>query len=320
MTVLKMKVVMINDCAYIAETLLKNMPPNLEKEHLKRTRGVWSKTFGLAYRIYKAKGDVYHAHYLLQDCYLASILGKKPLVGSAHGSDLKQQIRSRKWGRIVRHNLKACDRILVSQPTLMDIAKQYNEKAEYFPIPYDPSTFYEKPIHEDREKKMVLIASAQDFAVKGTDKFLQALALISKPITIKAIRFGRNLAEAQQLANRLNLKVDFIERVAHEKINELYWESDIVLGSFGVGQLDTVAIEAMASGRPVVHSVAKKFLPTCPLEELQTPEETSELISRFLWNKDEARSRVQKQLDYVVPTHSATVRVERLLKIYSEIV
>jgi len=314
-----MKVVMINDCAFIAETLLKNLPPNLEKEHIKRTRGLWSKTFGLAYRIHRAKGDVYHAHYLLQDCYLASVLGKKPLVGSAHGSDLRQQIRSRKWGRIVRHNLKACDRILVSQPTLMETARQYNERAEYFPIPYDPNTFYGKPMLENRDKKTVLIASAHDFAVKGTDKFLQALALISKPITIMAIRFGRNLVEAQQLSNRLNLKVDFIERVPHEKINELYWQSDIVLGSFGVGQLDTVAIEAMACGRPVVHSVANKALPTCPLEELQTPEETSELISRLLWNKNEAQSRVKKQLDYVVPNHSATVRVERLLEIYSEI-
>ena len=73
-----MKVVMINDAAFVGETLLKYMPVDLEKQHIKRSRGLWDKTFGIALKILRAKGDVYHAHYLLQDCYIASKLGKKP--------------------------------------------------------------------------------------------------------------------------------------------------------------------------------------------------------------------------------------------------
>jgi glycosyltransferase involved in cell wall biosynthesis len=311
---------MINDCAYVGETLLRSMPPEIEKQHIKRTRGLWNKTFNLAHQILRAKGDLYHAHYLLQDCYIASRLGKKPLVGHAHGSDLRQQINSRKWGRIVRHNLKHCNRILVSQPTILNTAKHYNEKAEYFPIPYDPNVFYEKPLRQDRQNKTVLIASAHDFAVKGTDKFIQALALISKPITVKTIRFGKNIVDAQQLASRLNLKIEFIERTPHQRMNELYWDSDVVLGSFGIGQLDTVAIEAMACGRPVIHSIAKDAFPTCPLEQLETPEKTSELISSLIWETEKTQSRIQAQLKYVIQNHSAPIRVQRLLEIYAEIV
>ena len=55
-----MKVVMVNDCAFVGETLLKYMPPYIEKQHIKRTRDLWSKTFGLAYKILRAKGDMYH--------------------------------------------------------------------------------------------------------------------------------------------------------------------------------------------------------------------------------------------------------------------
>jgi glycosyltransferase involved in cell wall biosynthesis len=314
-----MKVVMINDCASIAETLLNNLPPEIEKEHIKRTRRLFDKTFGISYRILRAKADIYHVHYLLQDCYLASRFGKRPLVGSGHGSDLRQQINSRKWGRIVRHNLKHCDKILVSQPTTLDNARRYNEEAEYFPIPYDPSTFYPKPMTEDSQNKTVLIASAHDFAIKGTDKFIKALAMASKPVTVRSFQFGKNLLEAQQLANKLDVKIEFIKRTPHNQMNELYWGSDLVLGSCGIGQLDTVAIEAMACGRPVVHSIAKDFFPTCPLEELDTVEKTSELISSLLWEKKKTDSRIRLQLDYVVPTHSAPVKVKRLLEIYSEI-
>ena len=61
-----MKVVMINDCAFVAETMQKYLPSYVERQHIKRTRGLLNKTFGIAYNILRAKGDVYHVHYLLQ--------------------------------------------------------------------------------------------------------------------------------------------------------------------------------------------------------------------------------------------------------------
>ena len=309
---------MINDCAYVGETLLKYLPSDVEKQHVKRTRGWWSKTFGIAYNILKAKADVYHVHYLLQDCYIASKLGKHPLVGHAMGSDLRQQLRSTKWGWIVRSNLRSCDRILVCQPTILEDAKKFNETAEYFPIPFDPQLFFPKPLAE-RNRKQVFIASVHDFEVKGTDKFLHALASARIPLTVKAMRSGKDLDQAQQLARELGLEIDFIERVPHDRMNELYWENDLVLGSFGVGQLDTVAIEAMACGRPLVHSVFTEFFPRCPLEKLETVEEAAELISRLLTDEKEREKRLQEQLKYVNEIHAAPVLAERLMTVYSEL-
>jgi len=315
-----MKVVMINDCAFVGETLLRYLPADVEKQHIKRTRGWWSKTFGIAYKIARAKADVYHAHYLLQDCYIAARLGKKPLVGHAHGSDLRRQLRSRKWGWIVRSNLKNCGKILVAQPTILAAAREYNETAEYFPIPFDPKTFFPKPLNAGRKKKHVLLASAHDFAVKGTDKFLKAVASVSKtPITVKSIGSGKDLELAKQLAKELGIKIEFIPRVQHEKMNELYWDSDLVLGSFGVGQLDTVAIEAMACGRPVVHSVYKEFFPGCPLEQIESVEDSANLISVLLTEEDKVQKRVATQLDYVNTRHSAPLLSEKLIKIYTDL-
>jgi glycosyltransferase involved in cell wall biosynthesis len=311
---------MVNDCAFVGETLLKYLPNNVEKEHIKRGRGWWSKTLGITYKILKTKADVYHANYLLQDCYIMSKSGKKPLVGHAMGSDLRQSLNTRKWGWIVKSNLKNCDRILVSQPTILDAARRFNESAQYFPIPFDPQIFFPQPLPEEHDTKRVFIASAHDFAVKGTDKFLEALASQPTPATVKAIRFGRDYARAKELAEKLGVRVNFLERVEHTRICELYWESDIVLGSFGVGQLDTVAIEAMACGRPVVHSVYERLFPGCPLEELRTVEDAAKLISRLLSNREERERRVGKQLEYVNATHAAPLLSGKLMTIYSELV
>jgi len=314
-----MKVVMINDAAFVGETLLKYMPADIEKQHIKRSRGLWDKTFGIAFKILGAKGDMYHAHYLLQDCYIASKLGKKPLIGHAHGSDLRDEIKRRNWGWIIRSNLRSCNRILVAQPTILDKALEFNETAEYLPIPFDPKIFFPTPLPPERPEKQVFIASTHDFRVKGTDKFLRALASLTVPVRIKSLRAGKNLAEAQKLAQELGLKVDFIPKVSHDKMSELYRESDLVLGSFSIGQLDTIAIEAMACGRPVVHSVSRKFFKTCPLEELESIDETSEVIQKLLVDEKAQEQRIKTQLGYVNSTHAAPLLAERLFAIYNEL-
>ena len=314
-----MKVVMINDCAFVGETLLKYMPPDIGKQHIKRSRRLWSKTFGLAYKILRAKGDVYHAHYLLQDCYIAARLGKKPLIGHAHGSDLRQELKNRRWKWIVKYNLEKSDKIFVAQPTILEIAKEFNETAEYLPIPFDPAVFFPKSLEENKNEKIVFLASAHNFKIKGTDKFLRALASLPNPVKIKSIALGKDFLKAQQLAKDLKLNIEFIEAVPHNKMNELYWGSDLVLGSYGVGQLDTVAIEAMACGRPVVHSISRKFFQTCPLEEIENSDEATEIILRLLTDRREIEERTKKQVLYVNSVHSAPLVAKRVMNIYSEL-
>jgi len=314
-----MKLVMINDCAFVGSTLLRYLPDTLEKQHIIRSRDFWNKTFGLAIRILKSKGDIFHAHYLLQDCYLASKLGKKPLLGHAHGSDLREQINKKKWSWIVKNNLKKCDKIIVAQPTILDIALEFNNTAEYFPIPYDPKIFFPKPIQKNRSQKSVFLASTHNFETKGTDNLLKALASLSEPIKIKSISSGKNFEDAVRLAKKLNLKIDFIPKVPHNKMNDLYWESDLVLGSFGIGQLDTVAIEAMACGRPVIHSIKKKYFKNCPLEQLESVSETTEILNKLLFDKKDSELQIQKQLSYVESTHVASLLSKKLFEIYNNL-
>jgi len=315
-----MKVVMINDCAFVGETLIKYLPSSIDVVHLKRTRKFFDKTVKIAWKILRTKGDVYHCHYLLQDCYIASKLGRRPLIGHAHGSDLRDTLHSKKWGWIVKYNLKNCDKILVAQPTILDVAKEFNDTAEYFPIPYDPKLFYSAPFVTGREVKRVFMASPQDFRVKGSDKLLHALSLVNIPFKAVAVRYGRDVERTEKLAEDLGLDVKFIDKVPHDSMNQLYWGSDIVLGSFGVGQLGTVAIEAMASGRPVVHHILRGFYPSCPLEEFTSPKEVSQTLTELLTDEKEVKMRVAVQLKYVKTSHSAPILAEKLTKIYDELV
>ncbi len=310
-----MKVVMINDCAYVGETLLKYMPPSVDKQHIKRTRGLWNKTFGLAYKILRAHGDVYHAHYLLQDCYIASRLGKKPLVGHAHGSDLRASLEHRVWGRVVRHNLKRCGKILVSTPDILSLAKQYREDAEYMPNPVDAELFYPKPAAQHEGKKRVLIASDCNFAVKGTDIAVKALSNITDKVEVSVIRNGVDFEKTCALASSLGLNLNVLPKVAHKELNEYFWNADVVIDRFKLGSLGVVSLEAIACGRPVINYVSSEFeeYVDFPLKDVVAEEAVAdavEVADQKLWEKEHK---------YLVQNHLTEAILERLFEIYSSL-
>jgi len=310
-----MKVIMINDCAFVGETLLKYMPPELEKQHIKRSRSFWNKTFGLTFKILRAKGDVYHAHYLLQDCYIAARLGKKPLVGHAHGSDLRASLNHAVWGRIVRHNLKHCSKILVSTPDILGTAKRYREEAEYLPNPINAELFYPKPTVQKGKKKQVLIASDSNWSVKGTDIAIKALSKIKDEVAVSIVQHGKDFDKTAALASSLGLSLKVLPKVPHEKLNEYYWDADVVIDRFALGSLGVISLEAIACGRPVLAYASSDYPENkdFPLKDLKEEEAIANAISDLpadLW---------EKEYGFLKKYHDVKSIESRLLSIYEEL-
>ncbi len=310
-----MKLVMVNDCAFVGETLLKYIPSCVERQHIKRSRGLWSKTFGLAYNILRARGDVYHVHYLLQDCYIAARLGKKPLIGHAHGSDLRTSIKHPIWGKIVKYSLKKCDKVLVSTPDVLAIAKQFREDAEYLPNPVDVQIFYPKPMVKRNGKKRVLIASDCNWAVKGTDIAIKALSKIKDDVEVSIIRHGVDFERTLALARSLNLNLNILPKVPHEKINTYYWDADIVIDQFKLGSLGMVSLEAIACGRPVVTYISSEYreYEDFPLKDVHVEEEVAKAVNQVdtkLW---------QKEYAYLEKNHKPEIIVQKLLYAYNDV-
>lgn len=307
-----MKVVMINDCSFVGETLLKYMPHSVEKQHIKHTRHFLSKTFGLACKTMGAKGDVYHAHYLMQDCYIAARLGKIPLIGHAHGGDLRQNLRHPLWARIVRYNLKKSDKILVSTPDILWIAKLFKEDAEYLPNPVDTEYFYPKVKNSHEGKKKVLIASDCNWHLKGTDIALKALNKIKDEVSVSIIGYGVDLGKTIALASFLGIRLNILSKVVHEKLAQYYWDADVVIDRFKLGSLGVVSLEAIACGRPVVTYVSSEFpeYNDFPLKDIITEEAIIKSVrdaDNWLW---------KKEYNYLTAAHQIKTLTERLLKLY----
>ncbi|MCW4023006.1 MAG: glycosyltransferase [Candidatus Bathyarchaeota archaeon] len=311
-----MKVVMVNDCSFVGETLLKNLPKEIDSVHLKRSRNFFDKTFKIAWKISRSKGDVYHFNYLLQDCYIGSKLGKRPLVGHAHGTDVRKNLNHFVWKRIVKHNLKKCDVILVSTPDILEAAQNYREDAEYLPNPVDSTLFYPKPVNEQNEKLKVLIASDSNWSVKGTDIAIHALAHVKNEVEISLIRKGVDFTKTVALAESLGLHLNILQPTAHENMNEYFWNADLVIDRFKLGSLGLISLEAIACGRPVLNFVSSDYkqYEDFPIKEIDSVEKIVELLKNLspkLW---------ESEYDYVKKHHDSKLIGEKMAKIYESLI
>ncbi|MEM3161583.1 MAG: glycosyltransferase [Candidatus Bathyarchaeia archaeon] len=311
-----LEVAMINDCAHVGETLLRYLPSNIKKKHIKRTRSMWSKSFGLAYKIMKTKADIYHVNYLLQDCYIAAFLMKRPLIGHAHGSDLRIGLKHSLWKKIVRYNLKHCDKVIVSTPDILEMARQQREDTEYLPNPVDTQIFSPTPLPSRKEKIKVLIAGSSDWNIKGIDIAIKALSKIKDQIEVSIIRHGRDFHRTMELARTLGLKLHILEKTTHERMREYYWNSNVVIDQFKLGSLGMISLEAIACGRPVITYVSSEYpqYKDFPLKDVNTEEEIAKVTREAdtnLW---------RKEYSYLEKNHKPEIIVEKLLSIYNDVI
>jgi glycosyltransferase involved in cell wall biosynthesis len=319
------RVVMVGDCAWVAETLVRYAPPYLRYKHLTRTRSVFSKTLGIALRIILSNGDLYHVHYGLQDHLLTRILKRKPTVCHVHGSDLRNTIRS-PYGWIVKTNLRTANKVIVAVPDILEIAKSYREDAEYIPNPVNLNLFRPSPIRNQGNGLRVLFASALSF-VKGAQDFIEQFAGYQRtnPNSIlHIIRYGENQSEILHLLTKERVRFRLHEPVPHDKMPMLYHDSDVVVTDLKLGYLHLTSLEAMACNRPVLQYIDERLysrvgMPSPPVMKIG---EIRELRNSFykLTDKSAREEICREQLAYVRKYHDPTKISKRIIELYRELI
>jgi glycosyltransferase involved in cell wall biosynthesis len=243
-------------------------------------------------------------------------LGKKPIVGYALGSDLRTSLKHVLWGRVVRHNAKNCDKILVSTPDILAVAKQFRDDAEYLPPAVDTELFYPKPTIQHQGKKRVLIASNSNWDVKGTDIAIRALSKLKDDVEISIIQHGPDFEKTLSLASSLGLALNVLPKASHQQIREYYWNSDVVMDQFKFGCAGMISLESIACGRPALVYVTSEYqeYDDFPVKDLRSEEQIVEAITQAdqgLW---------KNEYKYLEKNHMPVTVLERLLAIYDSLI
>lgn len=213
------------------EDLLPFLSENFEIDFIRRSRGLFSKTLGITWKILRAKGDLFHVNYALQDAYITAKF-KHLDVLYCHGSDVRYTIKSKRYGWMVKSNLKKAKIVLYSTEDMADFLESYRKDA----------IFMERPVR--------------------TDLFKEKTTYGNPP---KAIYFPKPYeALPQKLENLLNKNGITVtihhKRIPYKEMPFLLSKFEVFIDRFSISSLSKTCLEAMSCGLATIDYRHKVFL------------------------------------------------------------
>ncbi|HEY6119621.1 MAG TPA: glycosyltransferase family 4 protein [Pyrinomonadaceae bacterium] len=203
--------------------------------------------------------DIIH---IFSASYFSFILAPTPaiLIGKLYGKRLLLNYHSgeaedhlQRWRRTAIPTIKMVDELIVPSAYLVRVFAQFGLQAK--PIYNLIET--EKFCFRDRRPLRPIFLSNRNFEIHyGIDRVLRAFHIIQARFPDARLIVagdGPQRSALQQLAQELNLKnVEFMGRVDHDKVAELYDSADIWLNGSEIDNQPLSVLEAFACGLAIV--------------------------------------------------------------------
>lgn len=218
--------------------------------------------FGAVALVFRKKIDVICAHWWIPGGligYFASLLTKKPLIVTAHGTDIRILEKSKISSHLASLIFKRAKYVTtVSSFLKKNLTRQIRldaEKVKVIPMPVAPKTFNPSPLPKGKKKRILCVARFTQ--QKGLDYLIRACQILKDKgiyFEAKIVGHGPLRGHLQEKIDRSNLghKISLVKPMPPEKLNQLYAESYLcVLPSIEEG-FGLVLVEAQLCKRPVV--------------------------------------------------------------------
>jgi glycosyltransferase involved in cell wall biosynthesis len=218
-------------------------------------------------RIRALAPDLVHAHYASSYGLCAALCGQRPLVMSVWGSDVYDfPRRGALQRRLLQWNLRRADLLCATSAALARETARYTPPGAAIhltPFGVDTNLFQPRP-GGSRAPGVVLGTARILERTYGLDVLLEALARLDppgaeragQPLTLWIAGDGPDRERLRRQTSRLNVErhVQFLGAIPHERMPALLWGLDLFVNPSRAESFGVAALEAAASGLPVVAS------------------------------------------------------------------
>jgi glycosyltransferase involved in cell wall biosynthesis len=253
---------------------------------------------------------------------VARLYGKKVVLNYRSGEAEDHLAR---WPRTTRPVLRLVDAIVVPSGYLVDVFARFGFTARPIFNFVDTVRFQ---FRLRRPLRPVFLSNRNLEPLYNVGCILRAFALVQQvhpDASLMVVGDGSQRAELERLAGDLNLlNIDFLGRIEHERMPELYESTDIYLNAPDIDNMPGSIIEAYASGLPVVTTDAGgiPYIVTDRVTGLLVPRGAHEAMASAalsLLAADQFASELARRARDECDKYSwAAVRKE-WLKLYSEL-
>lgn len=225
------------------------------------------RSLGRAIRV--AHPDVLHAHALSRYGWMAHLSGFRPYVISAWGTDVFAADRTSRWTRWrSRRALAAASMVTAVSRPLADAAIRLGAQVDRVRIVQfgiDSSRFVPGPPSDELREQIGVVGRRVIFAPRAlrplyrNQVLIEALGLLPADVVLVLSEAGQDPDERTHLeiaADRVGVssRVRFVPGIPHAKMPQFYRLADVVASVPESDAFPVTALEAMATGIPVVLS------------------------------------------------------------------
>jgi len=226
--------------------------------------------------------DLIHAFFGIPCGYIAMKLKNKfkiPYIVSLRGSDVPFYNKRFYWldklifKRLSKKIWKKAERVVTNSSDLKNLAQKAspNQEIDIIYNGINTEEFFPKQITKEKEDEIKIVSTSRLIARKGIEYLLKGFLKFNKEYkNSKLVLVGdgdlREELENVVLKEGVTNSVDFLGAIFHDKISEIYRDSDVfVLPSLNEGMSNSL-LEAIASGLAILSTDtggAKELIKDC---------------------------------------------------------
>lgn len=259
-------------------------------------------------RVRGSGASIAHIHWARYAPFVFS--GSIPMVVHAHGSDVRDRVRS-PAAKTVTRSLERASAVIVSTP---DLLEHVPAGAIHLPSPIDGEFWSDEADDSTGDGEPTILIHARLTPVKGAEALLAvADRILQARPEAKVLAFGGTGLDEEAQSTGIEI-LPFGDASA---VRNVLRRSDVVIGQHRLHAVGLSELEAMACKKPVVMPLDRSLYdPDIPVATTSSIDETAEECLTLLDDPARRRSIGAASRRYVMERHDLPVVARSLASIY----
>lgn len=264
--------------------------------------------------------DLVHIHWASYG--VLGLMSRIPFIVECHGSDVRYHLQQPFFRPLLTSIFRRAAAVHCITPDLLPVVRLVRPDAIFFPGPVDTDRF--TPLEEDQTDPVrpwtILLFTRLD-PIKGPEITTQGIARFAQrhpDVRVQLLDWGRWKEKYKQ---RYRKRFEFLSLISPEKVRDLIWSADVVVGQCNLGILSFCELQAMSCAKPVIASFRyeEAYASPPPVCRATTAQEVEEHLEHLFQHREGGKELGRRAREWVIDHHDSQALAAKLEIVYLSI-
>jgi glycosyltransferase involved in cell wall biosynthesis len=264
--------------------------------------------------------DIAHIHWASYG--MLGFVSRIPFIVECHGSDVRYRLKKPFFRAMLASVFQRAASVHCITPDLLPVVQTVCPQAKFFPGPVDTDRFVPaEDIHASSERQWTILLFSRLDPVKRPEVAVAGIASFAQrhpDVRVKLLDWG---LLKEQFKNTYSERFEFVPFVPPEKVQQLIWSANVVVGQCLLGILSFCELQAMSCAKPVIcpFHYQDAYPTPPPLCQATTAEEVDQQLEYLFTHPEAGITLGQKARKWVIENHDYRALSLKLETVYQSI-